>query len=164
MNITFGKWQGWDTDKLAVTLVGRLYLSWGKENLKNSKWAKEFRRVLKENSGYDLPLSIKAEIQDNPDVSPDDIEIYLRDAIEQAKEEDAQDVAYNDLTARFQKYLLKNGLSKQGVAYLTNIRNIWSMDDLLQAEKHGRIKFQSLQHKQIVVKGLAHYWGEMEKI
>lgn len=63
MKVTFGKFNGWDTNDIAKAgEPGRNYLRWGAENLKSKKWRDEFDRALQENTytGTDVALHAKA--------------------------------------------------------------------------------------------------------
>ncbi len=161
MRVTFGKWNGWDTEELAKTPQGRSYLEWGSENLKSPKWRKEFDRVLSEVSGYDLNLSTQAEITANPDVSPEEIEIWLSEEIEAMEEGEAKDKAFSDLRTRFAGYLQKNDVSQAGIHLMLETYGQDDMDAHLQS---GRIQWGSPKREQIIMIGLRHFWAEMGKI
>jgi len=80
MEITFGKFRGWQTMDLAKAgQVGRDYLSWGAENLRSPKWRKEFQDALDATQEIDVRLTANAIMIDAPDLPCDDADIIARD-------------------------------------------------------------------------------------
>lgn len=91
MKLTFGKFEGWDTDDLAKAgEVGRDYLQWCSRNLRSPKWRRECERVLKSNSASEIDehLATEAIVVDSGDISYSEAQIFARDEIAQREEDD----------------------------------------------------------------------------
>lgn len=136
MTITFGKWQGWDTDRLAQTgSFGRSYLSWGEDNLRSPKWRKEFARALEENQVMDRAAMAEAINQDYPDLAAE-----IDQTIEVEMDEWKLDLENEDkcqkLTNYFTRKLSELGIAQKGISYL--VTNFWKIEDQV---KSGQVKF-----------------------
>lgn len=105
MKVTFGKWQGWDTDDLAKTTEGRSYLEWGKEKLQSPMWRNEFARALREAAPMDETLEIRAISKANPDI--DEVEAWQivqerkKEAALYAAQEEALEEARTKVVAKY---------------------------------------------------------------
>lgn len=136
MKITFGKWQGWDTDELAKSgSFGRPYLEWGAEELKSPKWGKEFQRALSDNQVMDKSAIARAIRQGYPDLVPEldqAIEIELGEWREFKEKEETK----RQLTNFFTQKLRDLGVSEGGVIYLQS--NYYQIEELFH---QGKVKF-----------------------
>ena len=131
MEVTFGKFKGWQPEALAKTLDGRNYLDWAADNLDSPKWRKEFKRVLSLDFAYDFALSIKATMTANPDLSYEDAEIWVKDTI--VSESEANDLVgkFASLETRLRRYLANNGISEKGVGFImSRLHHIHDLEDL----------------------------------
>lgn len=136
VKITFGKWQGWDTDELAKSgSFGRPYLEWGAEELKSPKWRKEFQRALSDNQVMDKNAIAKAIRQDYPDLVAEldqAIEIELGEWGQLQEVEEAK----QKLTNFFSRKLRELGVAEGGVIYLQS--NFYQIEELFD---RGKVKF-----------------------
>lgn len=86
--ITFGKYQGWDTDNLArAGAWGKDYLEWGARNLKSRMWRQEFERALRQAGAADSHLTALA-------ISQTDAEIDYDEALRIAREHELEAAEY----------------------------------------------------------------------
>jgi hypothetical protein len=164
MIITFGKYKGYDTEKLAQFSEGRKYLKWGMDNLSSPQWQKEFKRVL------ELPLIIDIEAEAQSIMSGD-AQIEPRDAYnladeyaEQTKKEYNQDKAYKQAKEELRQELLASGSSLQSVNALMNIVRSGWVEDLEEAEKYKRAQFSSLERREAAYKAFANYQKKINEI
>lgn len=145
MKITFGKWQGWDTNKLAKSgSFGRTYLEWGAEDLKSPKWQNEFKRALTENQVMDKNAIAQAIRQDYPDLVAEldqaiEIELGEWKQLEEVAETQAK------LTNFFSRKLRELGVTEGGVTYL--ISNHWQIEELLS---QGKVKFANAEVEKVI--------------
>ena len=83
MIVTFGKYQGADTNTLARFSEGREYLVWGREKLQSEKWRREFGRALSSVHLSSVSLEEQARLtvqfDKDGDADYDDILRFLRD-------------------------------------------------------------------------------------
>lgn len=95
MQITFGKYQGWDTEDLAKAgEAGRSYLNWGADNLRSPKWRKEFSRALAISAReQDEWLTASAIVQDCPDIGYEDAHMAAREEIAFRQEWEREEIA-----------------------------------------------------------------------
>lgn len=86
--ISFGKYQGWDTDALArAGAWGKDYLAWGAKNLRSPMWRQEFERALREAGPDDGHLTALA-------ISQTDAEIDYDEALRIAREHELEAAEY----------------------------------------------------------------------
>ncbi len=155
MQITFGKWQGWTTDDLAKSgKTGQSFLIWGAENLKSSKWRKDFQRALNENSELDVDLMARAIEQDDPEtVILDSARKFAEEEIREAKAQ----AEYNEKDAQMQNFLRRKlselGISDAGVRFIVSSTH----QDFEELERFGRIQFSSEARKKGVLDLVARY-------
>jgi hypothetical protein len=145
MQITFGKWQGWDTDRLAKTgSFGRAYLDWGATNLQSPKWRREFKRALDENPEMDRGAMVQAIREHYPELVPElDQEIDIEMG-EWASCQEAQE-AKRKLTNFFERKLREMGISEMGVSYL--VGNHWQIEELIE---RGKVKFANAKASEVI--------------
>ena len=109
--ITFGKWQGWDTDDLARTEDGRNYLSWGTNNLQSSQLKAEFARALANAGQPDETLEIRAIVRANPDIDEAEAWQIVQERKSEALENERQEARMESCRAIVvQKYATLTGL------------------------------------------------------
>ncbi len=144
MQISFGKWQGWDTDKLARTgSFGRDYLTWGSQELQNPKLKREFKRALDENKEM-CPKAMEQAIREHyPHLTEIDQEIEIEMG-EWATYREAQETK-RKLTNFFARKLTEFGVSEKGVAYLSQYH--WQVEELIAG---GKVKFANAKASDII--------------
>lgn len=145
MKLTFGKWEGWDTNRLAKSgSFGRSYLEWGAENLQSPKWRKEVQRALDANQVMDKDAIAQAIRQDYPDLVAEldqSVEIELGEWKELKEKKENKE----KLTNFFSRKLREMGISEAGVTYL--ISNHWQIEELLS---RGKVKFATADVAKVV--------------
>lgn len=96
MRLTFGKFEGWDTEDLAKAGdYGRSYLVWCAENLKSPKWRAECERALGL-GGFDEALTAKALVQDSGDIGFEEALFIVRENRAAQEEDDKLWAAVED--------------------------------------------------------------------
>lgn len=153
MQISFGKWQGWDTDKLArAGSFGRDYLTWGSQELQNRKWKLEFKRALDENQEM-CPKAMEQAIREQfPHLTPEIDQEIDSEMGEWATYREAQE-AKRKLTNFFSRKLRDFGVSEKGVDCLT--RYHWQIEELIAG---GKVKFANAEAADIIA--LCGRYGE----
>lgn len=143
--ITFGKWQGWDTDRLAKTgSVGRDYLEWGRAELKSPKWQQEFARALEENQVMDRTAMGAAMLQECPDLAAEiDQEIELE--LGRWEREREKTDKCRKLTNYFTRKLRELGITEDGIPHLVKYHGqIWHQ------VKTGQVKFATADANAVI--------------
>ena len=141
MELTFGKYKGWDTGRLARFSDGRDYLAWGAAKLDSPKWRKEFQEALDRTppEEIDLDLEANAIMADDPQIDPADAYILSRDKraemVNDRKREEAEAQAREEL----KKTLLETGADERATTALMRLATC--ADDIVELESAGRIQF-----------------------
>jgi len=167
MKLTFGKWQGWNTEDMARTFEARGYLEWGKENLKSPKWRKECERVLKI-TNYDEELSIKAIMHEanagGEYLDFDEAQIFVQDKMRKEAAWQKFQTEKINLQTRFIAYLLKDeNITEKAATWM--VRSVTSEEEYKHFTMRGAIAIiKETGRLQYIERGLKHYWVEMDKL
>ena len=136
MEITFGKWQGWDTNDLAKAgEAQRDYLRWGAANLQAPKWRKEFADALKRNQSFDQKMVACALHQEYDDLDDEDID---RLSVAECQERDEDNRRDAQMQACIAKHAAIIGTSAQKLERL-----YWNFfDDYKESQFSSHQKFE----------------------
>lgn len=112
--VTFGKWQGWDTDDLARTTDGASYLEWGKKKLQSPVWRDEFARALREAAPMDDELEVRATLKANPEIEEEEVWEIIQERKAEAAEYETKEKALGEARAKVvAKYATLAGVDVQ---------------------------------------------------
>lgn len=159
--ITFGKFQGWDTEKLAQTSEGRGYLEWGAEDLRSPKWRKEFQRVLDDFSAADIDImaEAKAILVNSPEIGWDEAETVAEMIKEEAEQSEAVADAFEKAEDQLRAEMSRTYSDTKSVDQL--IRLIKSGDYQSWIDQ-GKIKFSSSKNQKIVTTAVKAFEAEID--
>jgi hypothetical protein len=139
MIVTFGKYQGADTNTLARFSEGREYLAWGSEKLQSEKWRNEFGRALSSVHLSSVSLEEQARLtvqfDKDGDADYDDILRFLRD-----EEADNEEFAAKEKAAEEKRLEIFKEWEKESKKPISQLRSIFK-----RFEWHGREDLESIQ-------------------
>lgn len=164
--ITFGKWQGWDTERMAKFTDGRSYLAWGAENLKAPQWRKEFQRALDSIPATEIDLDLEAQsiMHSDAQIDPEDAYILARDARAELIEDQEREKVYEAAKTRFYNNLREVAISDMGINAIFNMIERHGIEELAEAEKYGKIKFTSPAKRDVVWQAAIGFDGDLDNI
>lgn len=138
--ITFGKFQGWEPDKLAKTTEGRSYLEWGADNLRSPKWRKEFQTALDTVSldEIDLDLETQAIMASDPQVDYQTAHYAAQEQKEDAIQADRISNAFNQAEETLRQSLINCGVPAKHVGRIVHLITTDGFDDAVRA---GAVQF-----------------------
>lgn len=156
--ITFGKWQGWDTNRLAQAgSFGRDYLSWGAQNLESLKWKKEFDRALNNNREMSRDAMASAITQHYADLGPEMDQVIEAELKEWNHVNGCEDTQ-RKLTNYFERKLKELQVSENGIAYLKT--NHWQIEELLE---RGKVQFAN-GNEEVIIDLCGRYSEKMYEV
>lgn len=165
--ITFGKYSGWDTEKLATFTDGQRYLAWGAEKLQSPKLRKEFSDALKNSKAADFDIILEAESILKQDGSCDwlDAEALARETKAELIEAEQRDAAIEAAKQRFFNALAQAGIDTAGAQQVFNlIQSGFDIEALREAEKAGRVQFTSPAKRNAVWQAAIGLDGDLDNI
>ena len=156
MKFTFGKYEGFTIEELAVTREGRNYLEWAAQNLRNLKWAGACRQALETTPAdrIDSDVRLSARVLARAEgYSLGEAEIYIQERIWENEQIEAEIEAYQNevadayaqARALFAEYGARMGKSpedvKKGLLY---IRRMYDSPADVPASRFSSPKAHSL--------------------
>lgn len=160
--LTFGKFNGWDTEKLAQTSEGRDYLEWGAENLRSPKWRKEFQRVLDNFSASDIDImaEAKAILANSPDIGWDEAETVARVLKEEAEQAEAVEAAMEQAKENLRNVLSATaGVRKEAIDVLVGVV---LRGDFWPWVNRGKIQFSSSNSEKNMIAAVKAFEVEID--
>ncbi len=146
MKVTFGKWNGWDTDNLAKAgMAGRSYLEWGSENLESPKWRTEFKRALADNTTSDLHLVASAAAKADG-ITYEEAYEWAEEMKLEADAHAAKEEKLGKLQNYFVRQLTEIGVSQMGIVHLKS--HYWEIDEMVEA---GRAQFETAEKQAFIL-------------
>ncbi len=154
MIVTFGKYQGADTNTLARFSEGREYLVWGSEKLQSEKWRNEFGRALSSVHLSSVSLEEQARLtvqfDKDGDADYDDILRFLRD-----EDADNKEFAEKEKAAEEKRLAIFGEWGKEAQKPIGQLRSIFNRFEWYSREDLESIpssNFSSAQAKEQFIK------------
>lgn len=167
MKITFGKFNGWDTEALAKTTEGRNYLSWGASKLDSPKWRDEFQRALNTVSLDQIDIGLEAEaiMQGDPQIDPASAYRYAEEVKADALQKEQAFEALGKAEEKLRSDLKAAGVSDKGVNVLSNlITTRFNIEEVRDWEKVGKIQFTDRAKRDAVYAALNAYVAAVDAV
>lgn len=148
--LTFGKYQGYETEDLAKFSDGRAYLAWGIQKLDSPKWRAEFERVLTLPVAIDIDREAESIMAGDAQIDPRAAYGLAKNYAAQLLVEEKADELKTTAEAELKAALVAAGMDARQVKAIVNLIGSEPAERLAEAEKYGRIRFKNPERRQKV--------------